>query len=378
MVSSFHSFGIHEVTHILQWVFKQNYRRKEEWLHPFHLQNKELSLFCKTKGDLKNLKLLEEQSLLLWETHKCYLERLKNDPLALKNFHQRDFHIVFFDENDDHYYKVVTCKSWNDPEYSLLSTHYSRKLRTFEYDGFPHHTYGKLMSVTTFIHTLYDEFVEDAVIEDIMKSEYWPNSDYYEMTPEQIKLAWKANRDFGSKQHHNIENYYNGKPYERTEIEFLYFLRFEAAYIKRNKLKAYRTEMWIYDMDTSLVGAVDMLYEYADDEDKEKNAIDGKKHLIIVDWKFSKKIRDHNYHGKGGIAPPTYKTNDCNFMHYTIQLCLYKFILEKNYNFIIDAMYLVVLHRSQKTFKRLEVEWDEKFMKEIIAYRKSEYARLSV
>jgi len=86
---------------------------------------------------------------------------------------------------------------------------------------------------------------------------------------------------------------------------------------------AFRTEWVIYDEESKISGSVDMVY---------KDPLDGK--YIIADWKRSKEIKMSNI-WKSGNHPITHDLDDCNFIHYSLQLCIYKTILEKNYGIIL-------------------------------------------
>jgi len=70
--------------------------------------------------------------------------------------------------------------------------------------------------------------------------------------------------------------------------------------------------------------------------------------LVIVDWKRSKEIKRTAYNqvGKGPLS----MVPDCNFYHYSLQLNLYRWILEKQYGKSIVGMYLVVVHPNQGTY----------------------------
>ncbi len=66
--------------------------------------------------------------------------------------------------------------------------------------------------------------------------------------------------------------------------------------------------------------------------------------LSIYDWKFSKEIQTHSY-GKKGLGAAS-DLNDCNTTHYSLQLNLYREILEKKYGYTIRDMVLVFMHRD--------------------------------
>jgi hypothetical protein len=57
--------------------------------------------------------------------------------------------------------------------------------------------------------------------------------------------------------------------------------------------------------------------------------------------------------------------------HYTVQLQLYKMLLEANYNVVIDSMSIVGLHPSQENYIKYDVAWEPKRMRLIVAHRKS-------
>lgn len=75
--------------------------------------------------------------------------------------------------------------------------------------------------------------------------------------------------------------------------------------------------------------------------------------------------------GGGGCVPCTMSMASTNYSCYNIQLSLYKYILEKYYNVVIDAMYLVVLHPNQTRFICMPVQWEylKPTFEKIIDYR---------
>jgi hypothetical protein len=124
-------------------------------------------------------------------------------------------------------------------------------------------------------------------------------------------------------------------------VEWNMFLRFIAKYAD---LIPYRTEWLIYDEKLKISGSVDMVY-------KNSNGT-----YDIYDWKRSKGITKTNMFDK-------YSTTDCinyipdtNYWHYTLQLNIYKRILEDNYNITINKLKLVILHPIHNNFMILDVK----------------------
>lgn len=314
--------------------------------------------------------LLLSQLDILWRTPREYVKRLcgEGDALALKNYHPRDCHITFYGENGDHYYTVNCVNKSNGFVYTYYSKGAPEGYKMEEEEEGKIYTnkciYNKIISVTTFIGTLFEKFIPDKVIKELMESDKWEKSKYHGMMPESIKDEWKRRGEYGTGHHHNLENYHQGKEYEQDSIEFKQFKQFEKDHVL-GKLIPYRAEWFIYDLDIAIVGAIDHVYQ-----DVEAGKKDGKIHLVMVDYKVVENLWKGSYNGDGGCAPPTINTADCNFIHYSIQQCLYKYILEHNYNVIVDRCYLLQLHEKIPKYNLEPVLYLESFMKSLIDYRK--------
>lgn len=277
----------------------------------------------------------------------AYMPGCIENVLSMRNFHPRDFYLNFREVG--HRYSLPL-----PDEHGKFDMHYTDKVDDNEClitQLVSLVSFYWLCSVTTFIHSLFPEFDEDFVIDKMMAAPKWNDpveNPYYGMTKEEIKEQWyeirtKASED-GTAMHANLEMYYSDRPYEDKSVEFGHFKEYEKAYVT-GKLRPYRTEWTIYSILLQLCGSVDILYEYADD----RVFPDGKKHLVMADWKRSKKITQYNSYQSGSKAC-TEMVGDCNYIHYTIQLSLYKWILEEYYDVVIDNMYLVVLHPNQDKY----------------------------
>ena len=206
----------------------------------------------------------------------------------------------------------------------------------------------KFISVTTIIHEYFPKFDADKIIANMMGSSKWTDSKYYGMTPEQIKKVWDQNRDeaanSGTKMHKRIENFYNQVPEDAPmTTEYSYFLQFWKEFQHVNPdFFPYRSEWIVYDEGKNLAGSIDFILSNKEGE------------LVILDWKRSKSINTSNRWQKG--FGPFEGLDDCNYMHYTIQLNCYRHILETKYNKTILGMYLVILHPNQICAEIIPVE----------------------
>lgn len=209
---------------------------------------------------------------------------------------------------------------------------------------------SKNVSVTTLVHHCFPLFDSKKIVEGIMKGSKIndPTYKYYGMTLEQIEAEWKQNGEkaasMGTQMHYDIECYYNGLPVENTSVEFQYFMKFTKDY---PELEAYRTEWVVFYEDIRLAGSIDMVFY-----NRETGFYE------IYDWKRVLDIQFDSFK-KTDVGIPEFlqETPNTNFWHYTLQLNIYKKILQDKYGLTIHRMYLIVLHpdNEYKSYQRLEV-----------------------
>ncbi len=238
------------------------------------------------------------------------------DYLANKNLHTRDSNITFKD--DGHIYTV-------------------------KHPGRPEGDTG-FTSVTTFIHTLFEGFNADKIIDKMMNSHRWPTNKYYGMTKEEIKNLWSENGKMasaaGTKLHFDIECCYNGMVVENNSIEYGHFLNFKRTF---PNLTAYRTEWIIYDETLRFAGSIDMAFMNSDGI------------IELYDWKRVKEILPNDRWGKWLTNPIVSHLPDTNYWHYALQLNIYKAILMDKYGLSVGSLYLVSLHPENKSYNRIEI-----------------------
>ena len=205
-------------------------------------------------------------------------------------------------------------------------------------------------SVTTFVHYQFPKFDAEAIVAKILESPKHatdPTYKYYQMTRETILADWDANRDqaarAGTKMHYDIECFYNELNVVNESIEYAYFQKFVADF--GGQLKAFRTEWMVYYEEYRLSGSIDMVFENPDGT------------LQIYDWKRCKSIDFEAFGDATALTPCISHLPDTNFWHYSIQLNMYKRILESKYDKKVTDLYLVCLHPDNpyKTYSRIQV-----------------------
>lgn len=199
-------------------------------------------------------------------------------------------------------------------------------------------------SVTTWIHSLFEHFDADKIIDKMMNSKNWTNNKYYGKTSEEIKNIWEINRDIsakaGTKLHYDIECTYNNIKVDNDSQEFKYFLDFYEDY--KNTLEPFRTEMLVYYEELKLSGSIDMIFKCKDGT------------YEIYDWKRSKEILKSSNFNKWIKSEVVSHIPDTNYWHYSLQLNTYKYILQKKYDMKVGNLYLVVLHPDNNKYLRIK------------------------
>jgi hypothetical protein len=259
--------------------------------------------------------------------------------LAVLNHHPRDDHIQF--EEETHTYTINgERKGWT--------------------------------SCTGFLHNFFGHFDADAVIAKMMSSPKWYESKYYGMTAEQIKKQWsdkgKASSEAGTRMHLDIEHFYNAMPHElvkgavRTDLpasacgwtmedgwagmavdewkpaegaEWNYFLDYQKRH--GSQYTPFRTEWLVFDEEHKVAGSIDMVYMKPDGT------------LAIYDWKRIEDLKTENKF-QSGLGPVSHLP-DTNYWHYSLQLNVYRYILQKHYGYKVTDLALVVLHPGNKSWK---------------------------
>jgi len=214
------------------------------------------------------------------------------------------------------------------------------------------------ISCTGFIHEFFGHFDAKKIITKMRKGPNWATSKYYGKTDEEIMAEWSANGKeasaAGTAMHLAIEQYMHGAyseidPAVMNTPEWRYFKKFwdECG----NDLEPYRSEWEVFtdalepfqgERKIKLCGSIDMVY---------RRKSDGK--FVIYDWKRSKEIKSENPFGTG-LAPLEHLP-DTNYWHYTMQLNVYKWILEQYYGLEVADLYLVILHPDAPSYRRMRL-----------------------
>ena len=230
-------------------------------------------------------------------------------------------------------------------ELNIINKHERDSRIDFNEENHTYHIDKKenVISATQLIHRYFPKFDKDFWAEKQSIKLGIPKN---ELLKKWEDLGKKA-RDAGTTLHIEIENFYNNKDYKNSR-EFEKFLNFHNKYIIKN-YKPFRTEWRVFDDKKLIAGTIDMVYE--------KN--DGS--VFIFDWKRSKKIINSNgsieknnpyENGLKGLS----HLSSTDYIKYSLQQNLYKYILENFYDKKVSSMNLLILHPNYDNYHIVKIE----------------------
>ena len=246
----------------------------------------------------------------------------------------------------------------------------------FQDEGHKYYINGdnnNVISVSEFYKKFFPDFnsKSNEIINAIINSDNYKDPDYkyYNMTFEEIKNSWedlgKEASELGKRMHNNIEDFYNSEEQHfENENEFI-CKQFAQFYEDHKHMEIYRTEWFIFVEKLKLAGAIDAVFKNDDGT------------YSIYDWKRCKEIK---YDSEEKGTYPFEHLPNVNFSHYSLQLNIYRNILEKYYNFSIRDMYLIVLHPNNKLnkYQKIEIKKMDREVKFLFDYRKNEINKIEI
>lgn len=156
------------------------------------------------------------------------------------------------------------------------------------------------------------------------------------MADEDIAAHWKNKGRLacnqGTEGHYQAELYFNGLPCRWWQPEMGPVHDFVRDYMIPHGLVAHNTEKEIVCADADVAGSIDLIL---------RDPARGVYH--IVDHKRSDKLR-LSLRGYGKMHAPLNHLDDCKGAAYALQLSLYRFILERDYDMPIDRLVLLSIH----------------------------------
>ncbi len=178
-------------------------------------------------------------------------------------------------------------------------------------------------SATTFIKYFFNPFDSIGIANNLTSS----HPKYINMTPQELVKQWDKKAENGTIVHSEIEQFIKYKKPPTTEKAKL-----AIEWMNKNISDRYNilSEVIVYAEELEIAGTIDILLH-----DKEKDTYQ------ILDWKTSERISTFSFKSKMGTHQTTSQLMDCNYIHYSLQLSLYQYILEKYYGLKITKRAII-------------------------------------
>tara|TARA_Y100000310_G_scaffold337551_1_gene424887 strand:- start:657 stop:1331 length:675 start_codon:yes stop_codon:yes gene_type:complete len=189
-----------------------------------------------------------------------------------------------------------------------------------------------LVSVTQFLDKYFRKFDEDKWSKKFALKD--------NVSQDTILKEWERRRkracEYGTYIHEQIENLINEERYNSSlkEIE-------QTKHLLKLFKGDITSEFRIYSEELGIAGTIDCVVEKDDN-------------VYILDWKTGEKpiTKESKYSIKA--LKPIEHLDDCNYIRYSLQLGLYKYILEKEYNKKVKGMGIVKLDRRKFKYDLIE------------------------
>ena len=195
---------------------------------------------------------------------------------------------------------------------------------------------GEYTSVTSVIDKYKRPFDSQKMSARVAKRDGLPQ--------EEVLQLWDINRDYsavrGTEFHLYAETMINEGREIRTQtginLEKKSFVNFWHK--ASEKLEVVKTELRVCDDEWMIAGTVDLLVKVIPARGSVFD-LSGDLQYAILDWKTSKQVRDKRSYGK--MKDPLGHLDDVPLNHYSLQMSLYRAILERNCGFEFSSQKIV-------------------------------------
>ena len=206
-------------------------------------------------------------------------------------------------------------------------------------------------SCTGLLHAYVNHFDQEHTLMGMQQRQNWDSicEDFKRrglgVRPEDFFKRWaregQVARMRGHLLHYHAECLANSIPVKIPHSpEFQQAQRIYALLMQMG-LKPYRTEVNIFHIGLRCGGQPDLL------------CIDTKNQIVIVDWKRTKNlVMDNKF---TTLKYPLLHLPECAYWKYTLQLNLYRYILESEYSMTVGCMFLAIVHPAAMNPRLVEV-----------------------
>lgn len=218
------------------------------------------------------------------------------------------------------------------------------------------------ISVTRLIEQYANEFDSQTIAERVARKQG--------KTTQEVLDEWEYKNKFscakGSTCHEYIQSLFSGEPYKPIDFDGGDEFWNASEKIKeqakwfwreyRDRLEHLADEFIIGDEQCSVASAIDHIFI---------NKITGG--LVLVDYKTNSDIHKNEKYAKPMKAPLQHLL-DTTLNHYSIQLSIYKYLVEKHTDLKFEEMFIVWFSENNDEYQIIEVPYLEKEVKKILEW----------
>lgn len=176
------------------------------------------------------------------------------------------------------------------------------------------------------------------------------------ITARRVELLWEKKRDESAKKgtqvHAEIEAYlggnlaYNALTFPMATKAIDYYKKLTKSLEDPREF----AELRLGDKETELAGTIDLFISHNSMGDSKKGS--SKRVVTLVDWKTNEEIKDKGYN-KVNLNGELFE--DCNYVHYMLQLSTYAYLVEKTQGEVIAN--LLLIHLSDDKVKVYKIPY---------------------
>ena len=172
----------------------------------------------------------------------------------------------------------------------------------------------KFSSVTEFIHHFFEKFDQEKVARKLINT----HPKYSGKTVVEVIKEWGKGAERGTIVHNELEMFIkeNITPKHPMSVTGVQWVKEK----QKNPHNTFYSEVVVYSKELGIAGTIDVLV-YNSEQDM----------YHLVDWKTNKRIDKKSFRKKRGLLSSSKHLEDCNFIHYSLQLTFYRYILKRFY-----------------------------------------------
>lgn len=162
-----------------------------------------------------------------------------------------------------------------------------------------------------FVESFFEAFDGPAIAKKLVTT----HPKYADRTAQDLINEWDAAAKAGTQVHGEIQHYIQAgiKPTTPRALHAVAWL--DKNYPSADYLR--ESEVIVFDASLRIAGTLDLLVHPR-----------GGGNVVLIDWKTNKKIDMTPFRDKRGIAGPAKKWPDCHHFKYSLQLSMYRTLLE--------------------------------------------------